>query len=167
MTLRLILTRHAKSSWDHPGLGDHERPLNKRGRESAGAIGAWLKDKGYVPERVLSSDSARTRETWALVEAALGSGAEVEWLSALYHAGAQTMLDVLQGAGSTPHVLMLGHNPGIGGFAEMIVRRPPDHIRFHDYPTAATTVIEFDVTQWREVDWGMGRVVDFVVPREL
>ena len=167
MTLRLILTRHAKSSWSHPGLGDHERPLNTRGRESAGAIGAWLRDKGYVPELVLSSDSARTRETWALVEVALGSGAEVEWLGALYHAGAQTMLDVLQGAGRTGCVMMLGHNPGIGGFAEMIVRRPPEHIRFLDYPTAATTVMDFDVAEWRSVDWGMGDVRDFVIPREL
>ena len=167
MTLRLILTRHAKSSWDHPGLGDHERPLNKRGRDSAGAIGAWLKDNRYVPDLVLSSDSQRTRETWGLMEDALDSGAEVEWLGALYHAGAQTMLDVLQGAGSTRSVLMLGHNPGIGGFAEMIVRRPPDHIRFHDYPTAATTVIDFNAADWREVDWGAGAVRDFVIPREL
>ncbi len=167
MTLRLILTRHAKSSWSHPGLGDHERPLNARGRESAGAIGRWLKDKGYVPELVLSSDSARTRETWALVETALGSGAEEEWLSVLYHAGTQTMLDVLQGAGQTGCVMMLGHNPGIGGFAEMIVRRAPEHIRFFDYPTAATTVMEFDVEEWGDVDWGMGEVQDFVIPREL
>jgi len=167
MTLRLILTRHAKSSWDHPGLSDHERPLNKRGRESASAIGGWLKDKGYVPDLALSSDSERTRETWALLEAALDSGADVEWLGALYHAGAQTMLDVLQGAGRKGCILMLGHNPGIGGFAEMIVERPPGHIRVHDYPTAATTVMDFSATEWRDVDWGMGEVMDFVIPREL
>ena len=167
MTLRLILTRHAKSSWNHPGLGDHERPLNERGRESASAVGRWLKDKGYVPDLVLSSDSTRTRETWARIEAALDSGAAVEWLGALYHAGAQSMLDVLQGAGNAGCVMMLGHNPGIGGFAEIIVQHAPDHIRFFDYPTAATTVMEFDAADWRDVDWGMGEVKDFVIPREL
>ncbi|MEY8838757.1 histidine phosphatase family protein, partial [Cribrihabitans sp. XS_ASV171] len=35
MSLTLILTRHAKSDWDDPGLPDFDRPLNKRGRKSA------------------------------------------------------------------------------------------------------------------------------------
>jgi len=39
MTRRLILMRHAKSSWDHPGLDDHARPLNGRGAASAEALG--------------------------------------------------------------------------------------------------------------------------------
>ena len=30
---RLILTRHAKSSWDDPALEDHDRPLNARAIE--------------------------------------------------------------------------------------------------------------------------------------
>ena len=32
---RLILMRHAKSSWKYPELSDHERPLKKRGREAS------------------------------------------------------------------------------------------------------------------------------------
>ena len=32
---RLILMRHAKSSWKDSALSDHERPLNKRGREAS------------------------------------------------------------------------------------------------------------------------------------
>ncbi len=166
MSLRLILTRHAKSSWDHTALADHERPLNGRGQASATAIGGWLAERGYGPDQVLSSDSQRTRETWARMEPAFQGAPRVAWLPALYHAGAQGMLDVLQGAeGGT--VLMLAHNPGIAGFAQMIVAAPPDHIRFHDYPTAATTVIDFDVPAWADVDWGMGRAVDFVIPREI
>ena len=72
MSLRLILTRHAKSSWDSPVAGDHARPLNERGRKSAKAIGQWLSGKGYEPVLVLSSDAERTRETWALMAPALG-----------------------------------------------------------------------------------------------
>ena len=30
--------RHAKSSWDFPDLDDHDRPLNKRGVNSAKLI---------------------------------------------------------------------------------------------------------------------------------
>jgi len=41
---RLILMRHAKSDWGDPGLPDHDRPLNKRGRRAATALGHWLRD---------------------------------------------------------------------------------------------------------------------------
>jgi len=44
---------------------------------------------------------------------------------------------------------------------------PPAHPRFHDYPTAATLVAEFDIDRWRDADFGTARAVDFVVPREL
>ncbi|MCG6902869.1 MAG: histidine phosphatase family protein [Rhodobacter sp.] len=168
MTLRLILTRHAKSSWDMPATGDHDRPLNARGREAAQAIGQWLADNGYAPDLVLSSDAARTRETWALMAASFATAPKVEWIADLYHASAKTMLNVLRaGGGDAKSVLMLGHNPGIAGFAGMLVETPPANPRFRDYPTAATTVMDFAVENWRAADWGGGTVVDFVVPKEI
>ena len=48
MTCTLILMRHAKSSWDDLTLSDHERPLNKRGRASASAMGKWLRKNGQI-----------------------------------------------------------------------------------------------------------------------
>ncbi len=35
------------------------------------------------------------------------------------------------------------------------------------YPTAATTVFDFDIDDWGYTLFGEGRVVDFVVPRDL
>ena len=52
MTLRLILTRHAKSSWDDPLMSDHDRPLNERGKAAAADLGNWLASRGYVPDVV-------------------------------------------------------------------------------------------------------------------
>ena len=49
MTLRLILTRHAKSGWDDPDLEDFDRPLTERGRRSAAAIGRWLGRRAIGP----------------------------------------------------------------------------------------------------------------------
>ena len=158
---RLILVRHAKSDWS-AALEDHARPLNKRGRRSAPLIGGWLREKGYRPEEVICSDAARTRETFA----GLGVDAPVSYTRCLYHAEAPEILEVLRGA-SAGTVALIGHNPGIGDFAGRIVVRPPAHPRFHDYPTAATLVAEFDIDRWRDADFGMARAVDFVVPREL
>ena len=72
-----------------------------------------------------------------------------------------------QGATGTDCVLMLGHNPGIADVADRLVRQPPDHIRFFDYPTCATTVMAFDVKSWAEVKWRTGTVLGFTIPRDL
>ncbi len=63
--------------------------------------------------------------------------------------------------------LMLGHNPGIAEFSERIVKQAPDHPRFRDYPTCATTVLRFDISDWSEIRWHSGSVLGFAIPREL
>ncbi|MCI2394417.1 histidine phosphatase family protein [Aliiroseovarius sediminis] len=166
MTLTLILTRHAKSSWSHAGLDDHDRPLNKRGRASAKAIGRWLAAHGYAPDTVLCSDAARTRETWALIADKFIGAPGAEYLEELYLADPATMLAALRRAEGKV-VMMLGHNPGCAFTARRLSAEPHPHEKFHHYPTGATSVIAFDVDKWADVDWGTGRVVDFVVPRGL
>lgn len=166
MTLRLILMRHAKSAWDDPGLDDHARTLNGRGRRSAEALGHWLAAQGHIPDAVLSSDSTRTRETWAHMAPAFDAPPTPQWVSDLYLARAQTLLNTLQRAkGQT--VLVIAHNPGIAQFAEMILARGLSHPRFRDYPTGATLIAAFDAPNWRAVDWHQGQPVDFTVPRDL
>lgn len=161
MTKRLILMRHAKSSWDHPGP-DHDRPLNNRGAKSAPAVGQWLREHGYVPEAILSSSAKRTRET----NEGLGFKAPARFERSLYLAEPDVMLAELRKE-SAGAVLMLGHNPGIAVFAEMLVQQPPDHNRFFDYPTCATTVMDFDIDDWSALTYGTGKVQGFVIPREL
>ena len=162
MTHTLILMRHAKSSWDDLSLADHERSLNSRGRRSAAALGQWLRNQDLVPDEVLSSSSRRTQETFE----GLRLETEPTYTRALYHAGPAQMLDVLRGA-QGQCVLMLGHNPGIAGFAEQVLKTRPLHERFFDNPTGATTVMSFETEKWENVQLGTGTVTDFVIPREL
>jgi len=154
--------RHAKSSWGDPGLDDHHRPLNGRGRSSARMLGEWLRTRGHIPDQARVSDAARTRETFAR----LGLPCDARFVPELYHAEPDTLMSVLRQATGTC-VLMLGHNPGLGWFAQGIVAEPPPHPRFFDYPTGATLVADFAVDDWAEVGTGTGRPVDFIVPREL
>ena len=77
------------------------------------------------------------------------------------------MLAVLRAAPDVERVLMLGHQPGIGAFAERLLAEAPDDPDFAKFPTGATAVIDFDVPAWPEVGWGGGRLADFVVPRSL
>lgn len=160
--MRLILMRHAKSSWDDFSQPDHDRPLNARGRRNATTMGGWLRENAFRPDSVLCSTSARTRETLALLDIA----APVTFEEPLYHGSPETLLNAFRHA--TGHtVLLLAHNPGIGAFASRLVKVRPTHPRFADYPTCATLVAHCDITDWGALQPGTCQVEAFAIPREV
>ena len=163
---RLILTRHAKSSWDDPATPDHDRPLNERGRAAAAELGVWLASRGYVPGEVLCSDALRTRKTWSGLAPALPGTPVLNLKPALYHAGPDVMLAVLRHA-TEDCVMVIGHNPGIAEFAGRLVARAPVNAEFSRFPTGATLVCDFAVDGWSEIGFGTGATVDFIVPKEV
>lgn len=163
---RLILTRHAKSSWDDPLMSDHDRPLNDRGKAAAADLGQWLASRGYVPQEVLCSDALRTRKTYSGMAPALPGTPVLELKPSLYHAGPDVMLAVLRHA-TADTTMMIGHNPGIADFAARLVVQPPINPDFGRYPTGATLVVDFMIDHWSEVAYGIGATVDFVIPREM
>lgn len=166
MTKRLILTRHAKSSWNDPLTPDHDRPLNERGKAAAADLGKWLFSRGYVPDVVLCSDALRTRETWSGIAPALPDTTLLELKPALYNAGPDVMLAVLRHA-KTDTVMMIAHNPGIADFAARLASRAPLNPEFSRYPTGATLVLGFDIENWSDAEAGSGTVLDFIIPREI
>ncbi|MEZ4319042.1 MAG: histidine phosphatase family protein [Myxococcota bacterium] len=110
---RLLLMRHAKSSWKTAGQTDHQRPLSPRGRLDAPTMARRLQVLDWVPELALVSDSARTEETWAWMSAELDPVPPFELRSELYH-GTITEIRAAIRARVTGQstVLVLGHNPG-------------------------------------------------------
>lgn len=158
----LILMRHAKSGWDNPDLRDRDRPLNKRGQRAAPVVGAWLAEKGYVPDVALVSDARRTQETWAL----MGLDAKHETLGSLYLAEPATMLaEVAKANGDC--VLVLGHNPGMGELSAALCAEWPKHEQFMRFPTASVCVLTFETDDWANLAEGTGQLVDFVTPSDL
>ncbi len=162
-TRRLIVMRHAKSSWKSDAPTDHERPLNKRGRRDAPRIGAALEAVGWRPELVISSDSERTRETWSRMEEALGGAPEVRFTRALYHAGLDEVCDALRAVDEAATVMLLGHNPGWEEVVDGLAGEATT------MTTANAALLEIDAASWHEAvgrpgDW---RLVDVLRPKEL
>ena len=111
--LRLILMRHAKSSWRDESLSDHERPLNKRGREDAPRVAARIKKLGWTPQLIFSSDSQRTKETLELMRPEFDSSPEVKFTRDLYLADIEAVREFCRDLPKTTEtIMMLGHNPG-------------------------------------------------------
>lgn len=163
MLSRLLLMRHAKSSWSEGGLSDHERPLNERGQTSASAVGAALYARGYAPDLIWSSDSKRTRETAMRLIRAIPGPQTVNYTADFYHAGVQ---DVLRVCGTTPEpdgaLMLLGHNPGWSELHHYFTGQ------YHDYPTGACTVltrVPKGQSDW--LDPKAWKFVDLILPREL
>jgi phosphohistidine phosphatase len=164
MTRRLILIRHAKSGWDNLYADDHARTLTDRGCTSAEAIGAWLAKNGYVPDLILTSDATRALQTTTQVKLGLNQNVATSEIGMLYHAAPDTIQDIAENQ-TAATVAVVGHNPGIGMAARHFVTYAPEHHRFDDYPTCATTVIDFADDDWLKP--GKGTATDFIVPRDL
>lgn len=162
MTLRLLLTRHAKSDWGNPLKEDKDRALNARGKADAPKIGAWIKEKGFEPEQVLCSAATRTQET--LLGLDYTHSPMVTVLDELYLAEPEEIISLLSNA--EPKVVqVIAHNPGVGALANALLEDEPSHPDFYRYPTGATAVIEFEQDDWSAIN--AGRLVDFIVPRDL
>jgi phosphohistidine phosphatase len=154
--MRLILLRHAKSSWDDPSLDDHDRPLNARGRHAAPKVGAWIAARPPLPDRILVSTARRARETWEV----LGLPGAAAFRADLYLAGPEAIRAALPAEGSA---LVIGHNDGLRQAAAAFCAVAPRHPDFERFPTAACVMLSFEAA----AEWGRGRVEDFVVPRDL
>ena len=167
---RLMLARHAKSSWGDPTLSDHDRPLNSRGYRAAMLVGTALSDLDCIPDVVYSSTSVRTRETWQLMEPRIGGQPHVEFHRDLYLASPRMVLAAIASAPVEARTLMvLGHNPSTHALAAYLARTgdPTDTERLHrKFPTGAVAVIDLASDSWVDAEKG-GDLVHYILPRTL
>ncbi|UPL48688.1 SixA phosphatase family protein [Hymenobacter sublimis] len=145
----LYLMRHAKSSWSFDDLTDKERPLNDRGRDDAPAMGQALAKRNIQLDLLLTSPSVRTLSTAALVAHELEYPAEkIQVVDSIYEATVPDLLNVVrQCPDSADSVLLVGHNPTITEFANIL---SPSSIP--DMPTAAIVCLKFNCARWTEID---------------
>lgn len=166
MERRLILMRHAKSSWTSDAASDLERPLNKRGKRDAPRVARELVDMGWVPEAVVTSPARRTRQTWRRMrEVFAAEGADdipVRVADLLYHGDGDALRDDAEGwSRDVDALLVLGHNPGF----ELALRELSGVTTLMTTGNAA--LLEGRGATWVEALDGPWRLVTVVRPREL
>jgi phosphohistidine phosphatase len=161
---RLIIMRHAKSDWNTDAPTDHARPLNKRGRRDAPRVAQRLAEIDWIPQYVISSDSARTRETFALMQPAFAEAPQIEFLATLYHAGPSELASVLAGVPDDfTSALALGHNPG---WEEVVQWLTSEAITM---TTGNAALVECKVDAWSDVvrHAGNWKLCDVIRPKEI
>jgi phosphohistidine phosphatase len=170
--LRLMLLRHAKSSWTDPGSDDKDRPLNARGQRAAPVVGSYMAKEKLIPDLVLVSPARRARDTWKLASAALKTAPKTLIEDQLYDFGnGGRIFDLIRTKADTAtKVMIVGHNPSLERLALRLIGKGEDKLRKRiadKYPTGALAVIDFDAATWKDADDGKGDLIAFVRPRDL
>jgi phosphohistidine phosphatase len=160
----LFLIRHAKSSWDNPGLRDFNRPLNERGLRDAPRMAELLAGKGVRPDLIMSSPAKRALTTAQFFAAAFGLAEDsIVRQQAIYEA---SPLDILRIIGELPEaahtVLLFGHNPTFTDVTNMLAEKSVDNV-----PTCGIVHIESDAPTWPELYEGNATLKGLYFPKEV
>jgi phosphohistidine phosphatase len=167
----LWLLRHAKSSWDDPGLDDHDRPLAPRGERAAAAMASHLRDSDVRPGLVLCSSALRARHTLGIVLASLGDRVrlEIEIDPELYTFDAGALLERLRSVpDGVTSLLLVGHNPAVQELALLVAKGGDSRDRVAaKLPTGALVTIALADEPWSTLGAGEAEIEALVVPRDL
>jgi phosphohistidine phosphatase len=149
---RLTLMRHANAQWKDPQIADYDRPLNRRGNSEAEAMSRRLVELKLIPTILLSSSALRAQQTADIVARELGLAARSRRSDeSLYLASAADILRLVQTTGPRiPHLMIVGHNPGITEVANLFA--PAQTIE--ELATGAVCTLTFDSRSWADVEAG-------------
>ncbi|HRI60707.1 MAG TPA: histidine phosphatase family protein [Saprospiraceae bacterium] len=160
----LFLIRHAKSSWDNPGLRDFNRPLNDRGLHDAPLMAQLLVKHGIKPDLLISSPAKRALTTALFFAAAFDiEGDAVVQEQDVYEASLPDIIHIVGNLPDTAHTVMLfGHNPTLTDVANRFSENFIDNI-----PTCGVVQIESKTGTWKAFDESNAAVKQCFFPKEV
>jgi len=158
----LILVRHAKSSWDEPGLSDFDRPLNERGKKDAPEMAERLKEKGLEVDVFVSSPAKRARRTARFFAEAFDVDKDsIVLIDELYGATREAFINAVHSIDDKHHTAALfSHNPGITEFASSLT-----NVRIDDMPTCAMFALQLNADSWKKLEEGEKKFLFFDYPK--
>jgi phosphohistidine phosphatase len=163
----LYLLRHTKSSWKDPGLDDHDRPLNKRGRQAAKIMATYLKRSKIRPDLVICSTATRAKETLDPIVKEINPP-EVIFEMEIYGGTPQELWEQLwnipKGAKS---VLLIGHNPALQNLAlELAETDKPLPFAGDKFPTGPIASFRFRGA-WKALEPHGAQLISFITPKTI
>lgn len=158
---KLVIIRHAKSSWEAP-LNDKDRPLSQRGIRDAHLVSIKIMD--YLPDTYIVWTSTAKR---ALVTATIFSHhlhIPLETLilkDELYTFDEKTLEKVIKSCPNDyENLILFGHNAAITNF----VNKFGDQF-IENVPTSGVVCLEFDSDDWSNLQ--KGRTIKTVFPSHI
>ncbi len=160
----LLLIRHAKSSWDDPGLSDFERPLNERGKKDAPAMAERLHERGIRVDAFITSPARRARKTAEhFTKRYKKDKGDMILKTELYMAGDEAFNEVISRLDDDYDcVAVFSHNPGITEFANSLTDMRTDNI-----PTCGIFAVSIEAKKWSKFRDAKKKFLFFDYPKAL
>lgn len=144
---KLLMIRHAKSSWDDISQKDFDRPLNDRGHKDAPKMAKRLLKANISISAFVSSPALRalsTAEYFAEVYDVKKKHIDQE--PSLYHPTIEVFFDVISRLDDHHKtVAIFSHNPAITEFVNEL-----GVARMDDMPTCAVFGVKADASSWKD-----------------
>jgi phosphohistidine phosphatase len=166
----LHLLRHAKSSWKDFGLNDHDRPLSKRGRQTAKMMAAYLRRAKITPDLVICSTAVRAQQTLEPIIEAAKKPPKIVLVREI-HGGAQRALweQLWNLPESAKSVLLIGHNPALHDLALELTLADLHKLlpsAGEKFPTGAMVSFRFDGA-WKALEPRGALLTSFITPNSI
>jgi phosphohistidine phosphatase len=144
----IYLVRHAKASWDEPGVSDADRPLIPKGVKNTKLIVDFLLKRESSIDLIISSPAVRAFETAKIVAEGLNYPVnKIKIDRKIYDGYYDRILDIIYGTSSDLNSLMIfGHNPTITNLANLFL-----HPGIEAMPTSCIVCLSFLVDKWEEI----------------
>lgn len=157
---KVIIVRHAKSSWTDFTLSDFDRPLDKRGIHDAPFMAERLKEAGFLPDKMISSNAVRAKTTAGYFSNVFDISLEES--NDLYHGLPDDYLDIIKAQDQKVGTIALfGHNPGITIIANLIKVGCTDNI-----PTCGIVIAELGDDNWSKAEWHNMKLLQLMNPKD-
>ncbi len=160
----LILIRHAKSSWDHFGMKDIDRPLNERGHETAIKMSALLTTMIPEVDEILSSPAVRAFTTAQYFAKTYDIEKDVIVIhKKIYEAVPDDVIEIVNGLNDDAKtVVIFGHNPTFTYLANIFNNDFIDNV-----PTCGICIIESISDHWADFSIHNSTLKHFLRPSKM
>ena len=144
---RIIIFRHGKSSWAHPGLEDVDRPLLNKGEQRTRNVAEKLSALNISAGIIVTSHAVRALRTATIAAEIFNiSNKSIIVDPNLYHASADAIWDVIFSLPDDINSVMLfGHNPGFTDFVNSSGIAGIDWL-----PTSGAATALFNCQHWHQ-----------------
>ena len=158
---QLFLLRHAKSSWASNHLSDFDRPLNDRGRRNAMDLGELFFEKKLKVDHVICSPSARTKETFDIIQSISNFALDHKFVDSIYHSNVGTLIEILSQINlETASVMIVGHNPSMHLITKLLTNQT-----IEEFPTCTLAKIEI-LGSWDKLRENQNKLINFKKPKK-
>ena len=158
---KLILIRHAKSSWEF-NLPDEERPLINKGITDAKLVANYLKEKISNCDAIFASPAKRALSTCNVFSSILNlRNDKIEIVDDLYDFEGEKVINFIKSLNNEyKNVMIFGHNHAFTSISNIFGNKFIDNV-----PTAGVVVINFDTNDWKKINKGQTELLIF--PKQL